>query len=442
MGNSFALAASRPLSRECHRAEWHRRVVRREDLTGALVLVTPVLLSASLYTNISTIAYGMYGLYLLAALSYFVTFAASLRQNPANLLFVSLFGMLAMSTGAAFTHVSGPEAMPQAKALAATAVWASIYVVTFASVATAGGILRLAAWINVTGVVVAASVYLSVVLYALGIPFGEVLVFGDGGIRAFGPLGDQASFVLVLPALTSLVASSPVMFGVYLGALLLTATRGAVLCLLVGATAYFLAVASGRIRQDRHRLGIVLALLMGAALMLTPLSATLMGRVWEPPGESGYSLRLAAITTGIGVFRDNPVLGLGFNGFEAARPAVYEDWFNPTSTENGLSRAANQYVQTATDGGALALLLLVLFAICIVRNGIRVLSWGEATPALIGSQLWLIAMIVGNQGALWLLSHTSSGFFLFALAGLGARASAMSREQTAVAQQSATGRTQ
>jgi O-antigen ligase/polysaccharide polymerase Wzy-like membrane protein len=432
---SSALAAPRPLSREDDRARWHRRVVRREDLTGALVLVTPVLLSASLSTQISALAFGMYGLYLAAALSYLVPFAASLRRNPANVLLVSLFGVLAMSTCAAFARVSWSEAMLQAKSLAATAVWASIYVVAFSSVVTAGGVFRLTRWIGVTCAFIAASVYVSALLYAVGIPFGEVLVFENGGIRAFGPLGDQVSFVLVLPALTSLVAASPAMFGVYLGALLLTATRGAVLCLVVGVIAYFLAVATGRIRPDRRRLRwTVLAMLVGAAVWLTPLSATLMGRVWEQPGDSGYSLRLAAITTGAGVFRDNPVLGLGFNGFEAARPALYEDWLNPLSAENGLSRTSNQYVQTATDGGALALLLLVLFVISIGRNALRVAGWREATPELIASQLWLISMIVGNQGALWLLSHTTSGFFIFAVAGLGARASAMSREEAALLQ--------
>jgi len=438
--SAIALAEPRPLSRECGRARWHRRVVGREDLTGALVLVTPVLLSASLSTGNSTLAFGMYGLFLLAALSYLVPFAASLRRNPANVLFVSLFAVLAMSTSAAFARVSWSEAMLQAKSLSATAVWASIYVVTFSSVVTAAGVLRLARWISVTCALIAASVYLSVLLYAVGIPFGEVLALGEGGIRAFGPLGDQVSFVLVLPALTSLVASSPVMFGVYLGALLLTATRGAVLCLVVGLIAYALAVASGRIRPERRRRGwAVLAVLVGAMVWLTPLSSTLMGRVWEPAGDSGYSLRLAAITTGAGVFRDNAVLGLGFNGFEAARPALYEDWLDPASAENGLSRAVNQYMQTATDGGALALLLLVLFAISLGRNALRVASWREATPELIAAQLWLISMIVGNQGALWLLSHTASGFFLFAVAGVTARAGAMIREQAAVAR-SANGR--
>ena len=38
----------------------------------------------------------------------------------------------------------------------------------------------------------------------------------------FGPLGDQVGFILVLPALMSLVAARPIMFSVHVGALLLT----------------------------------------------------------------------------------------------------------------------------------------------------------------------------------------------------------------------------
>jgi O-antigen ligase len=103
------------------------------------------------------------------------------------------------------------------------------------------------------------------------------------------------------------------------------------------------------------------------------------------------------------------------------------------TAENGLSRTTNQLLQTATDGGALALLLLVLFVVCICRGALRIAKSPDASPAIVGLQLWLIAVMVGNQGALWLLSDTATGFFVFAVAGMTARMSLGMAEQRAPA---------
>jgi hypothetical protein len=96
-----------------------------------------------------------------------------------------------------------------------------------------------------------------------------------------------------------------------------------------------------------------------------------------------------------------------------------------------LSRAANQFVQTATDGGLAALFLLLLFVVSCARNALRAASWRQATPSLLASQLWLIGVLVGNQGALWVLGNTTVGFFVFAVAGLAAAASHLARREQA-----------
>lgn len=395
------------------------------DVAGGLVFITAVLLGAYFQFPVPVLQAGMYGICLVAVLPHIGPFADSLQRQPANLLLVLLFTALTTSTLAAFARVPSSEAMLQAKALAATALWASIYIVVFSSVRTTSGVHRFVQWITFAGLVITASVYLSALGHAIGFRFGEVLAFRDGTARVFGPLGDQVGFILVLPALMRLVAARPLMFSVHVGALLLTATRGAVLCLVLGVLAYCLMVALGRIRLDRKQ--IVRIAVTAAALCivgLTPASSVLMGRMLESPLEGGYSYRLTAIETGATIFRDNLLLGVGFNGFANSRPAVAEDWVNPQTAENGLSRAANQYVQTATDGGVPSLVLLLLFVLFSSRNALRVTKWRQATPQLVGMQLWLIAVLAGNLGALWFLSNAASGFFIFAAAGLAARVSA------------------
>jgi O-antigen ligase len=391
-------------------------------VAGAVVLIIPMLLAVFLATGLAELEIGMYGVCVVAALPCLGPFLGSLGRHPSNLLFVLLFAVLAITTAAAFTRVAPGEATLQAKALAATAVWASIYIVVFASLRTLDDSRRLTKWIRMTCLAITGSVYASVLLDGIGLRFGEVLQFSDGTSRVFGPLGDQVGFVLVLPVLMSLTASSPLMFAVHLGALLLTATRGAVLCLVVGVAGYFLVGTKTRAgARARRPLAVAGVLLVGVAVSLSPLSTVLMGRLVNEPFVSGASYRLTAIETGARIFLDNPVLGVGFNGFAAARPAVYEDWTDTRQAENGLSRTTNQFLQTSTDGGALALLLLVLFVICTCRGAFRIAKSPDASPAIVGLQLWLISVMLGNQGALWLLSDTATGFFVFAVAGMTAR---------------------
>lgn len=418
------------------RPAWHRRVVARADIAGAVVFAIPMLLGAYSITGASVFEYSMYGLTALAVLPLIGPFLASLRMNPANLLLVLLFGVLGIATAAAMMRDLSPDVVLQAKGLAATAIWAAIYVAVFSSVTSSTGVTRLVGWIDAICLVIVASVYASALGHAVGVRFGEVIEFGDGTIRAFGPLGDPVSYILALPVLTNLVAGRPLRVGMSLGALLLTATRGAALSLLVSVLVLAFVLASGRLRLRPRRSWIAASAIVAALVLASPAASVLMTRAQEEPTDGAYSLRLVAIQAGIEVVRDHPLLGVGFNGFGYVRQARAEDWVFSRAAENGLSRAANQFVQTATDGGLVALLVLLLFVVSCGRNALRAASWRHATPSLVGSQLWLIGVLVGNQGALWVLGKTTVGFFVFAVAGLAAAASQLARRERAAAEAS------
>jgi O-antigen ligase len=101
----------------------------------------------------------------------------------------------------------------------------------------------------------------------------------------------------------------------------------------------------------------------------------------------------------------------------------------PVQAANGLSRATNQYIQTAVDGGLIALSALLLFVALGIRNAYRVIRSPAASAELVGAQLWLISVFLGNQASLWVLSYTACGFFAFAVAGLGAKAGDLSQRE-------------
>jgi len=71
----------------------------------------------------------------------------------------------------------------------------------------------------------------------------------------------------------------------------------------------------------------------------------------------------------------------------------------------------------------------VLFVLLTLRNAWRAIAWREANAVLVGTQVWLIGVLIGNQGAPWLLSDAVSGFFMFAAAAMAAKAAALARCQ-------------
>ncbi len=412
-------AASGPLDVP-RQGRWRRRVIDPADIPGAVVCVVPLLLGVFLSTGIREAEFAIYAICVMAVLPYLAPFIASTRRNPANAALLVLFVALGVATVAA-SPLDTASSLAQSKSLAATIVWASIYIVVFSAVRSAG-----------SGIVISGSVYLSVALHLAGVGFGEVLEFRDGSFRAFGPLGDQVAFIVILPALISLSASRPVGFGVHFGALLLTATRGAILSLAVGVVAYLFVVASSKTRLRSITWGVI-SLCVAGLLAATPVSSVLIDRIVSSPTNESYSFRWTAAAAGLELLQEHPVLGVGVNGFADRRHAVAEDWLSTPGTQNALSRAANQYVQTATDGGLLAAAALLLFVGFTLLNARRATKWVDATPELVGTQVWLIGVLVGNQGALWLLSDASSGFFMLAIAAIAARVAMLARHNNAVA---------
>ena len=347
------------------------------------------------------------------------TFTASLQRSATGLSLILLFFALSMSMLAAYYLNPSMDVWLQAKALAATVVWASIFIVVFVVVRRTEDANRVAMWIDGVCLIISTSVWAGALLHLAGIPFGEVIEQG-AAFRAFGPLGDQVGFVVVLPALTSLVARRPLRFGFHLSAVLLTGTRGALLCLVVGVIGLFVLRAGTNRGRWRQMAAVVI---VGILLWFMPMSAALRERFLDP------SMRQLSMGAGIAVVRNSPVIGVGFNGLDANRSAAVEDWTMPVQAANGLSRASNQYIQTAVDGGLVALSALLLFVALSIRNTRRVLRWPAASPALLGSQLWLISVFLGNQASLWLLSGTACGFFVFAVAGLAAKAGDLSQRE-------------
>src|SRR4051812_8491518 len=125
---------------------WQRRVVDRAHATGMLVCLVILLLGFFLATGTREAEIAIYAICIVAVLPHVAPFMASTRRYPANALFVIVFVILGLAT--IWTFDERASTMLQAKALAATAVWASIYAVVFCAIRSDADVRRFARWIH------------------------------------------------------------------------------------------------------------------------------------------------------------------------------------------------------------------------------------------------------------------------------------------------------
>lgn len=362
-------------------------------------------------------------LFLLACFFYVsLTYGWRLAVPHVHLAFLVFFLVLAASTAIPLFRDNAPTAFLQLKALAAAFVLMSVFLTASAGIKTLADLRTALRGLDLAGVGMALSVYISAALYPAGIEFGEVQVYGGGETRTFGPLGDQVGFLLGLFVVRSLLRRHWAAFGFYLGAMILTGTRGAFVALAVA----FICIGFLQLRRPAQggRHGVLTLFIVGAisALLLFQFGDFLITRfVDEETWRQGLDSRGGSMLLGLLIFSDHPVIGLGFYAFTEAvwsyGPAAFFEVLDETLVAN----AANQVVQTAVDAGAIGLIALILLVGTILVRMRRNLA---AAPLFFKLELrslwvWVFAVAVGNQSAVWILPDSLFGYTVFLVAGIG-----------------------
>jgi O-antigen ligase len=231
------------------------------------------------------------------------------------------------------------------------------------------------------------------------------------------------SAIAVSVALAGVVAgrrriSAPGLFWLALAAgalgLVLAGSVAAAGSLVVGAVA--LALAARRFRPSARQLAALAAIVVAVGGGVTiARSAALedflrfVGLHGNAPaqGVETYSQRTVLAYIGLRIFRDNPVLGVGWQ--RSSRPAVFEEYvpdarkrfpdvvdlaFPARGREWGVQ---NLYVQMAADAGAIGLALLLLVGVAGL-----VLAWRAAarapTPWAAGAGLLVVCALLTLAG--------------------------------------------
>jgi O-antigen ligase len=140
--------------------------------------------------------------------------------------------------------------------------------------------------------------------------------------------------------------------------------------------------------------------------------------------ESGVTQRWLTASIALRVFVDNIFTGVGFTGFRyiALDYGAVEMMSKELGSfaPNFIATAGNQYLQVATDGGIIALVIfiwmLVVFGLNLRRA--ELCTFGEQRASFAAGYLWLLSLAIGNQSAAWMLPGSLISYFLWILLGL------------------------
>ena len=291
-----------------------------------------------------------------------------------------------------------------------------------------------------TLVVVAAIQFVNFFGARYGIIIGEVQGIERGELRYFGPVGDSVGFVLLLGYLVSLCFANVIGAGAFLGGIVLTAGLGAIFAAGVSTLLFFaIGMRFPEVRaRSLRKLWLIpvvaLAGIVGVTALANPFAKTLLDRVTTGSYVTSGGQRLANAKLAGAMLADNPLLGVGYMGYQGALSHYGgEQYFNLAHQDGGTANANNQFFQTLTDSGLLGLLAtaaLLFFAARVLLGVAKRTHDPFLSTFYLGAFLWLLAQIFGNLAAVWLIPSSFIARFLWITLGIAVAIQKLSAGET------------
>jgi hypothetical protein len=271
-----------------------------------------------------------------------------------------------------------------------------------------------------------------------GIIIGEVQGIERGELRYFGPVGDAVGVVLLLGYIAALCYANVPGAALFFGGIALTGGLGAVLALTVGTGLFLvLGTRTAAVREFMRSRWWMLPLAVVGALLVAgffakPLTQTLLGRVTTGSYKESGSQRSVSARMALAMVTDNPLLGVGYMGYERALPEYGgERYFDLEHPDGATANANNQILQTLADGGVLGLGAFVVLMAAAGRLLWRASRIGDGFVAtfFLAVFIWLLAQLFGNVAAVWLNPSAFVARILWVALGLAVAANRVMEAQ-------------
>lgn len=355
----------------------------------------------------------IYDLFIIVVSLKVLTFAAVHKQRIEIYPSITIFLMVLLGTTFLGYHQFGSDAFKsEAIALSRFIAQVSTFFLFIHSVRTTRQLELSYKFIGFFGYIAAASVLLNIALFPFGITFGEVQATRSIK-RFYGPLGDQVAFFLLFFIYKEFMARKTLRAVFFGSALLATGVRGALISFGVGLIV--LLIYLRRERLQHHTYWIPLSILIGiiSFFFYFDLGGTLTRSQSIGINDDTIGQRLLLMMHAVQVFLDHILVGVGFTGFRFA----VQNYSGPVVL---LGTTSNQYLQVATDAGILGLgaFLWMVKNVLQTLKAALTLATDELRNFLISGYAWLLALLIGNQSAAWILPESMISYLLWLILGI------------------------
>ena len=251
----------------------------------------------------------------------------------------------------------------------------------------------------------------SVLLEAAGLTSYETF-----GTRYFGFMGDSVAWLLSFTAIYFIVRSKYFVALFNIIALLLTQSRGALIVFL-SAILLFMIFSPNKIGKNfLIKLGIVGFFLFALSFFQEELS-DILDRFLDTNITDNDRTRTIKFT--FDIFTMNPLTGFGYD----AHSYTYgkSGFSNMASGSEVWQTTTSTWVQILADSGLIGFVPFAIYVFLVLRKALRTIRTHASGPeyhALVGLSVWLIAFLLLNHSAAWLLPSSLLSLVVFASAGI------------------------
>jgi len=271
------------------------------------------------------------------------------------------------------------------------------------------------------GYAVASTVYLSFVVFGIGMELGEVQS-SEEIVRYFGFIGDQVGFIILFFIFKKIIDRSWIGTVFLAGALFATGTRGAFVALSVGLVIILVQMRS-QLSLSRRKMGIlIMVLTIFVSIMVVQDFGGSRSRFLGYHLETGLTQRLVTMKLAGVMFIDNIIAGVGYTGFRHLA-LDYGAWHEFSSllyfSPKFIATAGNQFLQAATDAGILGLVSFGYMSIVFLRTLKKAAKTTvkQTQNDMSAGYVWLLSLLFGNLTAAWLLPSSLISYFLWIILG-------------------------
>lgn len=227
--------------------------------------------------------------------------------------------------------------------------------------------------------------------------------------RVFGVYGDSIAWASSFFLILSLAYRRWVELGAFVLMIALSGSMGAAIAAAAGIVFHALLIVARKRLNLIYILCAVLVVLV--AIQFVELSNVPVFQRMFSDDQRAFSLnaRFGAFSAAFDIFRDYPILGVGFSGFsEAALNYNVERYFDVGFSLNYISNAQNQYLQSLTEGGlpGLVIFITMLCSAMIWLSRLEKYEDPYVKPFMAAALVWVASIAITNQTAVWLMPHS------------------------------------